>query len=244
MAINYLSNCPCVEAMDNITGKVFVRLSYEYGLCSIKRELIPTFGMVCLKTVIANLNSIRKLDEMAVYIDLFDIITLGLVELNFESTEKATNILPDFRLGKYGCKLLSIDYDKYNKHQAPLNKFSGKIIDVESYEQFWKDLAYKISNSMYRVSEYLIDNQQVIKIFFKTFLEEVFYEISDHRKEKEYSYKLYDLLMFENYGDIISVDALPEYKLMVKDDSFIEDRIYEELDKNEKSYKEKNTLYS
>lgn len=247
---NYISNCPCVEEMNNITGRVFVRLSYEYGICFIKRELIPTMGMVCLKTVISGLNELRDSYDLSAYINLFDIITLGLVELNFESTEKATNILPDFRLGKYGCEILNVDYEKYNKLQEPLDKFKGRVVKIYDDNKigknvFWKDLAHRMKNALYSISGYILESHEVMKVFFKTFLEEVFYEIAKHRNDDLYAYKLYDLLYFENQGDIMSVDALPEYKLMVKDDASLEDRVSKMLkdEKENDMNDQKNTLY-
>ena len=246
---NYISNCPCVEEMNNITGRVFVRLSYEYGICFIKRELIPTLGMVCLETVISTLNELRDSYDLSAYINLFDIITLGLVELNFESTEQATNILPDFRLEKYGCEILKVDYDKYIKHQKPLDKFKGRIVkiydDNRGENEFWKELAQVMKNAWYSISGYILESHEVTRVFFKTFLEEIFYEISKHRNDELYAYKLYDLLYFENQGDIISVDALPKYKLMVKDDASLEDRVSKMLkdEKENDTDSQKNTLY-
>ena len=110
MSFKYLNTCACVEAMNNITSRVFIRLSYEYGICFLKREMIPTRGSICMKTVISNIGSLREKDEIADYINLYDLITLGLVELNFEETEKATNILPDFRVGKRGCDIMKMSY--------------------------------------------------------------------------------------------------------------------------------------
>ena len=31
--LNYLSTCACVDAMDRIASKTYLRLSYEYGIC-------------------------------------------------------------------------------------------------------------------------------------------------------------------------------------------------------------------
>ena len=30
--IKYLSTCACVDAMDRIASKVFIRMSYDYGI--------------------------------------------------------------------------------------------------------------------------------------------------------------------------------------------------------------------
>ena len=109
MSFKYLSSVQELDALNNISNRVFVRLSHEYGVCIIKRQLIPTLGSIVLKTIISNLNSFRKdEDDMSSYVNIDDILILGLVELNFDETEKAVNILPDFRLGKRGCEILEL----------------------------------------------------------------------------------------------------------------------------------------
>ena len=90
MKYQYLSTVQQMEAIDNISNKVFVRLSYEYGICIIKRQLIPTLGSIFLKTVISNLNNIRESNDMSAYINIDDLLILGLVELNFEENWEET----------------------------------------------------------------------------------------------------------------------------------------------------------
>ena len=112
--LNFLNTCPCLDAIDRIASKTFIRLSYEYGICMIRRDVIPALASLCLKSLIGNLNSLREGNDMAAYINLFDLVTFGVVELNFEETEKATNILPDFRIGPKGCELSKMDFKEYS----------------------------------------------------------------------------------------------------------------------------------
>ena len=128
--INYITTCACVDAMDRIASKVFIRMSYEYGICFLKRELIPSIASICIKSLISNISTIREENDMSAYINLFDIVTFGLVELNFDDTEKATNILPDFRVGPRGCKASGMDYEKYISRQVPIENYNGRIINV------------------------------------------------------------------------------------------------------------------
>ena len=193
-----------------------------------------------MKTVISNLNSIRENNDMSAYINIDDLLILGLVELNFEETEKATNILPDFRLGKKACDIMSISYEKYEKTQMPLNKFKGRIIDRDN-KKYWEDLLYIVRNSLYSITAIAIDQNELIDIFARIFLEEVFYEIKKHLKQKDYSFKLYDLIYFEMNNDMICLDSLPEYKLMVKNDSRLEDSIL--VNKDEEIEHHGSTLY-
>lgn len=223
MSFKYLSSVQELDALNNISNRVFVRLSHEYGVCIIKRQLIPTLGSIVLKTIISNLNSFRKdEDDMSSYVNIDDILILGLVELNFDETEKAVNILPDFRLGKRGCEILGIDYDKYNKNQSPLNKFKGRIITKED-KNTWEDILYLSTQALYSITNIILHHNKIIDSFISIFIEEVFYEISKHIKDNDYSFKLYDLLYFENVNGMICLDSLPEYKLMVKNDSRLED---------------------
>lgn len=240
MKYQYLSTVQQMEAIDNISNKVFVRLSYEYGICIIKRQLIPTLGSIFLKTVISNLNNIRENNDMSAYINIDDLLILGLVELNFEETEKATNILPDFRLGKKACEIMGISYEKYDKTQTPLNKFKGRILNKNN-KKYWEDLLYIVRNSLYAITNIAIDQNELIDIFARIFLEEVFYEIKKHLKQKNYSFKLYDLIYFEMNNGMICLDSLPEYKLMVKNDSRLEDSIL--VNKEEEIEHHGSTLY-
>ena len=91
-------------------------------------------------------------------------LILGLVELNFEETEKATNILPDFRLGKKACEIMGISYEKYNKTQTPLNKFKGRILNKNN-KKYWEDLLYIVRNSLYAITNIAIDQNELIDIF-------------------------------------------------------------------------------
>ena len=69
----------------------------------------------------------------------------------------------------------------------------------------------------------------------------MFYEIKKHLKQKDYSFKLYDLIYFEMNNDMICLDSLPEYKLMVKNDSRLEDSIL--VNKDEEIEHHGSTLY-
>lgn len=237
MALKYLNTCACVDAMNNITSRVFVRLSYEFGICFLKREMIPTMGSICLKTVISNINTMRDSNDISAYINLYDIITLGLVELNFEETEKATNILPDFRLGKRGCEIAGIDYDKYNSHQVPISKYNGRVLNTTSLDvndRTWSGLVQCMNDSIYANIGFVLDDHRITNIFLEVFLEEVFYELRSHKGEKDYSYKLYDILYFETTDDpdLWGTDVMPEYKLMVKNDAYLEDNVYASIEEN------------
>lgn len=246
MAFKYLNTCACVEAMNSITSRVFIRLSHEYGICFLKREMIPTLGSICLKAIISNINSLRESDDIAAYINLYDLITLGLVELNFEETEKATNILPDFRLGKRGCELSGMSYDKYNVRQVPIEKYKGRVLNVKSNDvdnSTWTGLLQIINDSIYGNMGFQIDDHRITTIFIETFIEEVFYELSKHKGERNYSYKLYDLLYFNTTDDpeLWGADVLPEYKLMVKNDAYLEDNIYASIE--EETTEDMNSNY-
>ena len=240
MSYQYLSTVQQMEAIDNISNKVFVRLSYEYGICIIKRQLIPTLGSIFLKTVISNLNNIREDNDLSAYINIDDLLILGLVELNFEETEKATNILPDFRLGKKACDIMGISYEEYEKTQVPLNKFKGRILDKTNHS-YWEDLLYIVRNSIYAITGMTLHQNELVDIFGRIFLEEVFYEIKKHISQKDYSFKLYDLIYFEMSNNMICLDSLPEYKLMVKNDSRLEDSIL--VNKEEEIEHHASTLY-
>lgn len=238
--INYLNIIPCMEAMDRIASKTFIRLSYEYGICMIRRELIPTMGSICLKSLISNLGTMRD-NNMAVYINLFDIITLGLVELNFDETEKATNILPDFRIGPKGCLYADMEYDKYLKYQMPIEKYNGRIIDIETNEQTWNDLVREMIDACYGNIGLRLDDNKFITIFLEIFLEEVFYDLGIN-KHKNYAYKLFDILYF-NYNEedgLWGTDVMPEYKLMVKDDTYSELKIKESIEEFKESNENDN----
>ena len=239
----YLNMVPCVEAMDRIASKTFIRLSYEYGICLIRRELIPTWGSTCLKSLISNIGTLREMGDMAVYVNLFDIITLGLVELNFDETEKATNILPDFRIGPKGCEMCKMDYDKYNKQQVPIDKYNGRLINVSTNSNTWDDLVQSMLDACYGVTQLIVDDKKIMSIFLEIFLEEVFYDLGEH-KNKDYAFKLFDILYF-NYkeeDDMWGTDVMPEYKLMVKDDVYGEMLIEKSIEEF-KEEKEQKPLY-
>lgn len=237
--INYITTCACVDAMDRIASKTFIRMSYEYGICFLKRELIPTIASVCIKSLISNLGTLReKSVDMAVYVNLFDIITFGLVELNFEETEKATNILPDFRIGPRGCKACGMDYNKYISRQVPLDKYKSRVINVKSEDygnEVWMDTVQQMLDALFGNVNFLIDDRRIITVFLEIFLEEVFYDLGMH-KNKDYIYKLFDILYF-NYidkEDMWGTDVMPEYKLMVKNDVYSEELIEQAIEKYEK----------
>lgn len=234
--LKFLNTCACVDSMDKITSRVIVRLVHEYGICMLKREMVPTLGSICLKTVIANLNSLRAVNDVAAYVNLFDILTLGLVELNFEETEKATNILPDFRIGRKGCEICGMDYDKYMSHQVPVENYRGRVIDVKDLDSLsnktWSEFVVTMNTAIYNNMGFQIDDVRITTIFLEIFLEEVFYDLKKHKGEKDYSYKLYDLLYFNTTSDpdLWGTDVMPEYKLMVKNDSFLEDSVQEMIE--------------
>lgn len=227
--VNFLNTCSCVQSMDRIASKTFIRLSYEYGICMIRRDIIPALASLCLKSLISNLNSLRDNKDMAAYINLFDIVTFGVVELNFEETEKATNILPDFRIGPKGCELCKMDYDKYMSNQVPIEEYDGRVLNVDNnnWNETWMDLLQTIVDICYANIELIINDKRLISIFLEVFLEEVFYDLGLNFGKKNYAYKLFDILYF-NYkeeDEMWGTDVMPEYKLMAKDDKFQEERI-------------------
>ena len=240
--LKYISTCACVDAMDRIASKTYLRLSYEYGICMLKRELIPSMGMICLKSLISNIGSLRENNDMSAYINLFDIVTFGLVELNFDETEKATNILPDFRIGPRCCKASGMNYDKYMSRQVPIEKYDGRVLDVKSEDYSniaWIDLVHQMATAIYGNVNYNLDDIRIIIIFLEIFLEEVFYDLGMHKGEKDYAYKLFDILYF-NYideEDMWGTDVMPEYKLMVKNDAFLENNVMDSIDEFEKGNK-------
>jgi len=242
--LNFLNVVPCMESMDRIASKTFLRLSYEYGICMIRRDVIPALGSLCLKSLISNLNSLRDGKDMSAYINLFDIVTFGLVELNFDETEKATNILPDFRIGPRGCEYCKMDFKEYNKHQVPIEEYNGRILNVKSgeYNETWYDLLQDITNNCYGNMGLIINDKRLISIFIEIFLEEVFYDLGMNKGKKNYAYKLFDILYF-NYkeeDDMWGTDVMPEYKLMVKNDASMENLINESINEFEKNEKEDN----
>ncbi len=242
--LKYINTCACVDAMDRIASKTFIRLSYEYGICFLKRELIPALGSVCLKSMISKMGELRDDSDNAVYINLFDIITFGLVELNFDETEKATNILPDFRLGNRACQMCGMDYYKYNKHQVPLSNYKGRVVNIKEdtlSDNIVNDLLQEMLDAIYTNINFVLDDKRILLAFLEIFLEEVFYDLGDNKK-KDYIYKLYDILYF-NYreeDDMWGTDVMPEYKLMVKNDVYSELIIEKEIQKIDKSEDEKN----
>ena len=244
---NLLTTCACMEAMDRIASKTFLRLSYEYEMCMIRRDLIPTLASICLKSLISNLNSLRDGNDIAAYVNLFDILTLGLVELNFEETEKANNILPDFRLGPKGCEYCNMDYDKYLEHQVPIETYDGRIVNIQEgeFSKVWLDLLYDMTLACSSNMGLEIDDKNILTIFLKLFLEEVFYDLGMNKGKKNYAYKLFDILYF-NYkdeDDMWGTDVMPEYKLMVKDDKALEERIEKSIEELENKDNKKDDNY-
>ena len=82
----------------------------------------------------------------------------------------------------------------------------------------------------------------MLSIFLEIFLEEVFYDLGLNKGKKNYAYKLFDILYF-NYkeeDDMWGTDVMPEYKLMVKDDTFQESLIEEAISDYEENKKEDN----
>ena len=243
--INYLNTCACVDAIDRIASKTFIRLSYEYGICLVRRDLIPTLASICLKSMISNISLLRENTDMSAYINLFDIVTFGLVELNFAETEKATNILPDFRIGPKGCVLCKMNYEKYNSNQVPIEKYNGRILNIKSGDytnSTWNDLLQKMIDASFANIGLILDDKRLINIFLEIFLEEVFYDLGMNKNKKNYAYKLFDILYF-NYNekdDMWGTDVMPEYKLMVKNDAFLEDNVTKAIDQYEE---ERNDNY-
>ena len=242
--LKYINSCASVDAMDRIASKTFLRMSYEYGVCFLKRELIPALGSVCLKSMISEIGALRDKGDVAVYVNLFDIITFGLVELNFDETEKATNILPDFRLGPKACQMCGMDYNKYIKHQVPISEYKGRVLNIRTesvLDNTCSDLIQQILDTIYSNINFVLDDKRLLLIFLEIFLEEVFYDLGDNKK-KNYIYKLYDILYF-NYredDDMWGTDVMPEYKLMVKNDVYSELIIEDEIKKYDKSNEEEN----
>jgi hypothetical protein len=208
----------------------------------IRRDIIPALASLCLKSLISNLNTLRENNEMAAYINLFDIVTFGVVELNFEETEKATNILPDFRIGPKGCQYCKMDYNEYMKHQVPIEEYDGRILNVRSgeFSETWNDLLYTIGTLTYGNLGLKLTDKNMMSIFIEIFLEEVFYDLGLNFGKKNYAYKLFDILYF-NYKDedkMWGTDVMPEYKLMAKDDKFQEERIEKSIDEFENGKKD------
>ena len=171
--LNYLSTCACVDAMDRIASKTYLRLSYEYGICILKRELIPTLASVSLKSMISNISSLRENNDMSAYVNLYDLVTFGLVELNFDETEKATNILPDFRIGPRGCKASGMDYNKYISKQVPIEKYDGRVLEVKSEDLSnvtWNDLLQQMIDAIYGNVNFIMDDKRIMTIFFLPFI--------------------------------------------------------------------------
>lgn len=246
--LKYLNTCACVDAIDRITSKTFLRLSREYRICFLKRELIPSIISWGLKSIISNINSLRTNNDIAAYINLYDIVTFGLVELNFDDTEKATNILPDFRIGKRGCEYAGIDYERYSAKQVPIEKYNGRVLNVtcrDTTNETWAGMIYSANQAIYSYTEFNIDDFRLTDTILEVFLEEVFYDLGDH-KEKDYVYKLFDLLYF-NYiedEDMWGTDVMPEYKLMVKNDAYLEDTVNKAIDDMQpEEEKRNNGLY-
>ena len=249
--LKYLNTCACVDAMDRIASKTFLRLSYEYGICFLKRELIPTMASICLKSLISNLGSLRDDGEISSHINLYDLVTLGLVELNFDETEKATNILPDFRIGKRGCEYSKMDFEEYNKRQVSLENYNGKVIDIKSGDltnNLWSGLVQQMNDAIYLNSNFIIQDRRLTNAFLEIFLEEMFYDLGNHKGEKDYVYKLFDILYF-NYNDkddMWGTDVMPEYKLMVKNDAYLEDNVISyinDYNKEKEESSERQGLY-
>ena len=248
--LNYLSTCACVDAMDRIASKTYLRLSYEYGICILKRELIPTLAAVSLKSMISNISSLRENNDMSAYINLYDLVTFGLVELNFDETEKATNILPDFRIGPRGCKASGMNYEKYISKQVPIEKYDGRVLEVKSEDLSnvtWNDLLQQMIDAIYGNVNFIMDDKRIMTIFLEIFLEEMFYDLGMHKGDKDYAYKLFDILYF-NYvdDDLWGTDVMPEYKLMVKNDAYSENLIeksIEELEEKPEDNEYKPNLY-
>lgn len=245
--LNYLSTCACVDAMDRIASKTYLRLSYEYGICILKRELIPTLASVSLKSMISNISSLRENNDMSAYVNLYDLVTFGLVELNFDETEKATNILPDFRIGPRGCKASGMDYNKYISKQVPIEKYDGRVLEVKSEDLSnvtWNDLLQQMIDAIYGNVNFIMDDKRIMTIFLEVFLEEMFYDLGMHKGDKDYAYKLFDILYF-NYvdDDLWGTDVMPEYKLMVKNDAFLEDMVNSRIDELEGNNKTEENNY-
>ena len=245
--VKFLNTAPCAQALDRIASKTFIRLSYEYGICMIRRDIIPALASLCLKSIIGNLNSLREGNDMSAHINLFDIVTFGVVELNFEDTEKATNILPDFRIGPKGCGYCKMEYTEYSKHQVPIEEYGGRIVNVKTNDErneTWYDLLHTITTICHGNINLDINNKQILEIFIEIFLEEVFYDLGLNFGKKDYAYKLFDLLYF-NYKEedkMWGTDVMPEYKLIAKDDVFQEDRINHFIDELEKENVDKDVI--
>ena len=246
--LNYLNTCACVDAIDRITSKTFLRLSREYRICFLKRELIPSIIFWGLKSIISNIGTLRESNDMSVYINMYDLVTFGLVELNFDDTEKATNILPDFRLGVRGCEYANIDYERYMEKQVPIDNYNGRVINIECRDttnNTWTQLIHDVNTAIYSCTNFHIDDYRLTDTILEVFLEEMFYDLGEH-KEEGYVYKLFDILYF-NYNkdeDMWGTDVMPEYKLMVKNDAYLEDVVNDSIDKIQNVEKEeKRGLY-
>ena len=100
---------------------------------------------------------------------------------------------------------------------------------------------YIVRNSIHAITGMNHHQKELVYIFGRIFLEEVFYERKKNINQKDYSFKLYDLIYFEMSNNMICLDSLPEYKLMVKNDSRLEDSIL--VNKEEEIEHHAITLY-
>lgn len=245
--LNYINTTACVDAIDRITCKTFLRLSREFRICILKRELIPSIVYWGLKSIISSISTLRDNGEVAAYINMYDLVTFGLVELNFDDTEKATNILPDFRIGKRGCEYSGMDYDKYISKQVPLDKYKGRVLDVTCRDvsnKTWTGILHNVNTSIYECINFHIDDFRLIDTILEVFLEEMFYDLGEHKKEG-YVYKLFDILYF-NYikeEDMWGTDVMPEYKLMVKNDAYTDDFMDKACEEYNKVEEKRKNLY-
>ena len=245
--LKYINTCACVDAIDRITSKTFLRLSREFRICFLKRDLIISLVYWGLKSVISNIGSLREKNDMSAYINMYDLVTFGLVELNFDDTEKATNILPDFRIGKRGCEYAGIDYDRYIENQVPIDKYKGRVLDVECRDttnSTWSGILHDVNTTIFDCVRFHIDDFRLIDTVLEVFLEEMFYDLGEHKVDG-YVYKLFDILYF-NYKDedgMWGTDVMPEYKLMVKDDKAVEDFMDKACEEYNKIEEQRNKLH-
>ena len=127
-----------------------------------------------------------------------------------------------------------MDFEKYNKYQVPIDKYNGRVINIKSNDytnSTWMDLVQKMIDASFGNIGLILDDKRMINAFLEIFLEEVFYDLGMNKGKKDYAYKLFDILYF-NYNekdDMWGTDVMPEYKLMVKNDSFMEDNINESI---------------
>ena len=133
------------------------------------------------------------------------------------------------------------------KHISTTRIYDGRIVNIQEgeFSKVWLDLLYDMTLACSSNMGLEIDDKNILTIFLKLFLEEVFYDLGMNKGKKNYAYKLFDILYF-NYkdeDDMWGTDVMPEYKLMVKDDKALEERIEKSIEELENKDNKKDDNY-